>query len=730
MKSIIITFMVSFILLASLSGQWQIVNDGSGVFLNVNAMDFINDDIGWSAGENVIYQTKDGGNTWISLPISQGLNFNGIDFINDLVGWAVQGNGIYKTLDGGISWNQQTTSYYTLNKLCAITEKVVYAAGDSSNLKTSDGGSSWENISPEKEGLTYNSISFINADTGIIAGGNYIFRTFNGGITWDKKTKYEIVSNAKLIDDKVGYYSASNGADKYFVCKTTDIFNTRSVIFESIFPVRNCHFFKNGAILLLIEDSTDINFLKSKNGGLTWEKTGTTSFTPLSPHLGGCNINFVTENIGYIIYYWGRMGGCVLIMKSVDQGNSWTIFYFNKPFYDVCFINRDKGFFVGGNSEFHRPSGSVLKTYDGAKSWNFMNLSWNCPINCCFANNSNGFILYGYGYRRIRSSKLYQTLDGGDNWFENSRSIGEELLTITNIIFVNEQIGYFSGGEEIDKTLNGGESWEVMWKDTTTLLDFNSIYFINESTGWAIGECGLIMKYTDLGTWEKIASGTDLPLNKVFFSDNNTGWIAGGFSHGNDDFHPVLLKTETGGQSWFKIENVNYLIHDLFFRNTQEGWAVGEDINGNGVIIVTNNGGTNWYVAAGNLSGPLRAIHFKDGVGWAVGDNGLILKTYDSTITAIDERAIVNKTNDIILQNYPNPFHSSTEINYRLSVTGSVELSVCNVMGRKVATLVNEKQPAGSYEVEWNAEGIKPGVYFCELKAGQSRKVVKMVLIK
>jgi hypothetical protein len=43
---------------------------------------------------------------------------------------------------------------------------------------------------------------------------------------------------------------------------------------------------------------------------------------------------------------------------------------------------------------------------------------------------------------------------------------------------------------------------------------------------------------------------------------------------------------------------------------------------------------------------------------------------------------------------------------------------------------VNEQQQAGSYEVELNDEGMTPGIYFCELKAGQSRKIVKMILIK
>jgi hypothetical protein len=47
-----------------------------------------------------------------------------------------------------------------------------------------------------------------------------------------------------------------------------------------------------------------------------------------------------------------------------------------------------------------------------------------------------------------------------------------------------------------------------------------------------------------------------------------------------------------------------------------------------------------------------------------------------------------------------------------------------------VATLVKEQQQAGRYEVEWNAEGMTPGIYFCELKAGQIRQVSKMIKIK
>ncbi len=66
-------------------------------------------------------------------------------------------------------------------------------------------------------------------------------------------------------------------------------------------------------------------------------------------------------------------------------------------------------------------------------------------------------------------------------------------------------------------------------------------------------------------------------------------------------------------------------------------------------------------------------------------------------------------------QNYPNPFNPKTVISYVLPVTSHLELSIYNILGQKVATLVNKKQPAGSYQVEWDASGFAGGVYFYRL---------------
>ncbi len=89
-------------------------------------------------------------------------------------------------------------------------------------------------------------------------------------------------------------------------------------------------------------------------------------------------------------------------------------------------------------------------------------------------------------------------------------------------------------------------------------------------------------------------------------------------------------------------------------------------------------------------------------------------------------------------QNYPNPFNPKTVISYRLPVSSFVILKVYNLIGREVATLVNERKSAGDYAVQWDASHLPSGIYFYRLQArptlgGQSgtfSEARKIVLIK
>jgi hypothetical protein len=81
-------------------------------------------------------------------------------------------------------------------------------------------------------------------------------------------------------------------------------------------------------------------------------------------------------------------------------------------------------------------------------------------------------------------------------------------------------------------------------------------------------------------------------------------------------------------------------------------------------------------------------------------------------------------------QNYPNPFNPSTFIRFALSVAGMTNLKVYDILGREVATLVNEQLKPGTYEVVFNGTNYPSGVYYYVLKAGDFIENRKMVLIK
>jgi len=81
-------------------------------------------------------------------------------------------------------------------------------------------------------------------------------------------------------------------------------------------------------------------------------------------------------------------------------------------------------------------------------------------------------------------------------------------------------------------------------------------------------------------------------------------------------------------------------------------------------------------------------------------------------------------------QNYPNPFNPSTIINFSIPNEGFVTLSIFNSIGQQVATLVNESKPAGTYQVDFIAEGLTSGIYFYQITSGNFSETKKMMLLK
>ena len=83
-----------------------------------------------------------------------------------------------------------------------------------------------------------------------------------------------------------------------------------------------------------------------------------------------------------------------------------------------------------------------------------------------------------------------------------------------------------------------------------------------------------------------------------------------------------------------------------------------------------------------------------------------------------------------LFQNYPNPFNSTTTIKYQLPKSGQVMLKIYDMLGKEVATLVNEEKVTEKYEVNFNASSLASGVYIYRLNVNDFVNVKKMVLLK
>jgi len=89
----------------------------------------------------------------------------------------------------------------------------------------------------------------------------------------------------------------------------------------------------------------------------------------------------------------------------------------------------------------------------------------------------------------------------------------------------------------------------------------------------------------------------------------------------------------------------------------------------------------------------------------------------------------------VLFKNYPNPFNPVTAINYKLSEQNSVELSVYNLLGQKIKTLVSKQQSAGSYTIKWDGKNtagksVAGGVYLYRLHSGDFIQTRKMILLR
>jgi photosystem II stability/assembly factor-like uncharacterized protein len=363
-----------------------------------------------------------------------------------------------------------------------------------------------------------------------------------------------------------------------------------------------------------------------------------------------------------------------ILVKTTNGGLNWVNQITNFPFgnrtMSLFFVNVNTGWVAGADG--------IFKTTNGGE--NYFTITNPSPIvyDCCFLNANTGWAVG----LEASSAKIAKTTNGGTNWVQQVINIGTEQLFYVK--FVNENTGWCTGPNTIIKTTNGGINWFSQSHPSVSFI--NRIFAVSPDLAFITADC-------------------------------------------------YVLITTNGGMNWVqRLVNPNYYAMDAYFLNANKGYVC----TSSGNVYKTLNSGVNWTVLMGDTTQSLNNFYFTSSdTGYVCGYGGRIFKTINGgaiKIKLIGEN-IPEKFQ--LYQNYPNPFNPSTIIKYMIAENGKwktengiVTLKVFDILGKEVATLVNEKQSAGVYEVTWDAAGYPGGVYFYKLTAGDFPEVKRMVLIK
>jgi photosystem II stability/assembly factor-like uncharacterized protein len=333
------------------------------------------------------------------------------------------------------------------------------------------------------------------------------------------------------------------------------------------------------------------------------------------------------------------------------------------------------------------------------------------------------------------SGKVIWSPDGGTTWEDRSVPGPMENLYGLDFLFLgSSEPGVVVCGQagSMSVSNDAGLSWTSVTTPTTENL--NSVAAIDKSLFIVVGDGGTIFKTYDQGmTWEDHTVG-GAKFNRIFDGGKiqlyGKLWIAG--DNGR------IYTTNNYGISWSpQNSGVTENLHDIKFRNEDEGIVVGD----NGVVRYTNNGGTTWQadpyfngLTDGNIIS-LATVDFNTGIALVRnttldGGSSTSMFIVSSEPLSADDSENAVPSDYSLEQNYPNPFNPSTTIKYFVPQLGFVTVKVYDILGKEVATLVNEEKLAGSYKINFDASDLTSGVYFYKLMTANYSETKELVLMK
>ncbi len=460
-------------------------------------------------------------------------------------------------------------------------------------------------------------------------------------------------------------------------------------------------FSETNGVALTQGDNSGGGLFKTTDGGRTWSDK--LDF-PDDAVVSGAS--FITMNTGWIV---GNT-----IYKTVDGGVSFTKLNdpTNRQLTSVCFVDNANGWAVGAQ-------GVIIHTADGGITWKVQDpgsLSgmWESLMAVEFCDRTNG-IAVGTG------GLIVKTTDGGTVW---TKIPSGTTASLNGVRFLNPLTatvlgdGPCGGAGNILRTNNGGTSWVNQNNPTGEYL--YSVDYLDEHNGLGVGIDGAIAKTIDGGTtWVRQESGVRSVLRCVKFIGPSSAIIVGDWGVILKTMDPgsksVVLKSPKGSELWRAgtVQNIQWQKNNMTAVN----------------LYVSTDKGSSWKKIAENIPASFNTygwlipntasdecrIKIVDAANMATADWNTVPFSIKSTTTGVGMDAL--PTEYSLSQNYPNPFNPATTIRYAVPRRSVVTLSVFDMLGRKVADLVNEERPPGVYSVVFEGGGLSSGVYVYTLRA-------------
>lgn len=192
----------------------------------------------------------------------------------------------------------------------------------------------------------------------------------------------------------------------------------------------------------------------------------------------------------------------------------------------------------------------------------------------------------------------------------------------------------------------------------------------------------------------------------------------------------------------YPVANHNSVVYDnkiLVFGGDTANFAYASTISGSNIIQEYDPSTDTWRLMEGmpfysTYSTAQKAGDFVYIIGGADKPNHNLKEVWRYDLNYLkplltNELSRVTKPTFVLKQNYPNPFSGSTKIDYEVRESGTVKLDIVDILGQEIADLVHEMKGPGKYSHTWNAEGVNMGVYFCRLSMGDTKKVMRLLVL-